>query len=138
MPRPPRFSEGGTGDYGARIKTAVPSMEQKNCCGEDTQLQPLFRVTLRAQPSNAAIAVHPVISISFVFQASDFPGADARILSNNTPVVLRVSDDFECHFCFCHELLCMFFCKMEPLASRQVALTAREDPYLWVRPDEER
>ena len=97
----------------------------KNCCGEDdTQLQPLFRVTLRAQPSNAAIAIHPVISIRFVFQASDFPGVNARILSHNTPVVLRVSDDFESHFCFCHELLCMFFGKMEPLAARQVALTA--------------
>jgi hypothetical protein len=53
--------------HGARIKTAVPSKEQENCCGEDTQRQALFRVTLRAQPSKAAIAVHPVIGISFVF-----------------------------------------------------------------------
>jgi hypothetical protein len=68
-------------------------------------IQPLFRVTLSAQPSNTAIAVHPVISISFVFQASDFPGIDARILSRNTPVVLRVSDDFECHYCFCRGAL---------------------------------
>jgi hypothetical protein len=83
----------------------------------------LFGITLRGQPSNAAIAVHPVISISFVFQASDFPGADARILGHNTPVVLRVSDDFECHFCFCHELLCLFFRKMEPLLGAASGIT---------------
>jgi hypothetical protein len=32
----------------------------------------------------------------------------------------------------------MFFGKMEPLAARQVGLTAREGPELWVSPDEER
>jgi hypothetical protein len=45
----------------------------------------LFGVSLRAQPSNAAIAINPVINVGFVFQASDFPGVGARILSHNIP-----------------------------------------------------
>jgi hypothetical protein len=68
----------------------------------------LFGVTLRAQPSNAAIAIHPVINVGFAFQAGNFPGIGAGILSHNIPVVLCVSNGFECHFCFCHDLLCTF------------------------------
>jgi hypothetical protein len=83
----------------------------------------LFRVALRAQPSNAAIAIHPVISISFVLQTADFPCIGPRVFSRNTPIFLRVSDDFECHFCFCHGLLCMFLGKMGtcPTGSRSAA-----------------
>jgi hypothetical protein len=48
----------------------------------------LFCVALRSQPSNPAIAIHPVINIGFAFKAGNFPGINARILSHNMPVVL--------------------------------------------------
>jgi len=45
-------------------------------------------VALRAQPSDAALAVHPVIDIGFAGQAGDFPGLGARVLRHNIPVVV--------------------------------------------------
>jgi hypothetical protein len=63
-------------------------------------------VTLRAQPGDAAVAVHPVIDIGFAFQAGDFTGVGARVFSHDIPVVVCVPDGFEGYFCFCHALLC--------------------------------
>ena len=69
----------------------------------------LLGVTLRAKPRDTAVSVHPVVGVGFAFQAGDFPGFDARIFSQDVPVVLCVSDDFEGYFCFCHAPLCTQF-----------------------------
>ena len=56
-----------------RNKKIVAAKTQDNLCGAnnfqaDLQAYPsLFGITLRAQPRNAAIAVHPVINIGLVF-----------------------------------------------------------------------
>jgi hypothetical protein len=68
-------------------------------------IQPLFPVTLSAQPSNTAIAVNPVINIGFAFYACDFSRVSAGIFRQDISVIVRVSDCFERHFCFCHVAL---------------------------------
>jgi hypothetical protein len=75
----------GCGSSGAT--TTRPSRAQQRASCISGVASPLFGVALRAQPSNAAIAVHPVINIGFAFKSRDFPGLGARILSGNMPVV---------------------------------------------------
>jgi hypothetical protein len=95
----------------------------------------LFGVTLRAQPSNAAIAVHPVINISFVFQASDFlgsaPGYSATIFQSSSEIrtVLNVTLAFA--------MGCYAGFSPKWTASRRAKCCLREiDPYPRVHPDD--
>jgi hypothetical protein len=69
----------------------------------------LLGVALRAKPRDTAVSVHPVVRVGLALQARDFSGLGARIFSQDIPVVLCVSDDFEGHFCFCHAPLCTQF-----------------------------
>src|ERR1700738_4524142 len=66
----------------------------------------LLRIPLRAQPADAALAVHPVVGVGLARQARDQTGLGARVIRLDAPVVLGVSDDFEGHFCCCHAALC--------------------------------
>src|ERR1700687_941644 len=66
----------------------------------------LFGVTLRAQPTNSAVPVHPVVCVGLAFQAGDLTGFCTRKLCQDAPVILSISDDFERDFCFCHAPLC--------------------------------
>ena len=40
----------------------------------------LLRVTLRAQPSDAAVAVHPLVDFGFVFETPNVNWLDTRTL----------------------------------------------------------
>ena len=66
----------------------------------------LLRVTLGAQPADAAVAVHPVVGVGLAGQAGDQAGLDARIVRLDAPVVFGVADDLEGYFCFGHAALC--------------------------------
>ena len=63
-------------------------------------------VALGAQPTNATIASHPVIDIGLAVKAGDFSGFSAGVLSHDSPIVVRLTDRSEDHFCFCHDTLC--------------------------------
>jgi len=63
-------------------------------------------VSLTAEPSDTTISVHPVVDIGLAVKAGDFSGFSARVLSHDNPVVVRVTDRSEGHFCFCHGTLC--------------------------------
>jgi hypothetical protein len=65
----------------------------------------LLRVTLRAQPSDAAIAVHPLVDFGFAFETRNVNRLDTRTLGQDIPVVLGNSHRFETYFCFGHALL---------------------------------
>jgi len=66
----------------------------------------LFGVTLRAQPTNSAVPIHPVVCVGLACQAGDLAGFCTRKLRQDVPVILSISDDFESDFCFCHAPLC--------------------------------
>ena len=65
----------------------------------------LLRVTLRAQPRDAAFAVHPLVDFGFAFETSNVNRLDARTLGQDIPIVLGNSHRFETYFCFGHGLL---------------------------------
>ena len=60
-------------------------------------------VALTAQPTDTPIAIHPVIYIGLAVKAGDFSGLGARVLSYDSPIIVRLTDRSEGHFCFCHE-----------------------------------
>ena len=62
-------------------------------------------VSLTAEPSDTTISVHPVVDIGLAVKGGDFSGFSARVLSHDNPVVVRVTDRSEDHFCFCHAAL---------------------------------
>ena len=68
-------------------------------------------VSLTAEPSDTTISVHPVVDIGLAVKAGDFSGFSARVLSHDNPVVVRVTDRSEGHFCFCHGTLCRQYLK---------------------------
>jgi hypothetical protein len=43
-------------------------------------------IALGAQPTNATIAIHPIIDIGLAVKAGDFPGFSAGVLSHDSPV----------------------------------------------------
>ena len=68
-------------------------------CATETRL---LRVPLRAQPSDAAVAVHPLVDFRFAFEAREVNRLDTRKLSQDIPVVLGNSHRFKNYFCFGH------------------------------------
>jgi hypothetical protein len=69
----------------------------------------LLRVTLRAQPSNAAVAVHPLVDFRFAFETRDLNRLDTRTFGDDIPVAFGNSHRFKTYFCFGHPLLCQRF-----------------------------
>ena len=65
----------------------------------------LFRITLRAQPIDAAFAVHPFVDFGFAFETKNLNRLDTRILGEDIPVSLGNSHRFENYFCFGHALV---------------------------------
>jgi hypothetical protein len=65
----------------------------------------LLRITLRAQPSDAAVAVHPLVDFRFAFETRDANRLDTRTLGQDIPVALGNSYRFEIYFCFGHALV---------------------------------
>jgi hypothetical protein len=65
----------------------------------------LFRVTLRAQPSDAAFAVHPLVDFSFAFETTNANRLDTRTLGEDFPFALSKSHRFESYFCFGHAIM---------------------------------
>jgi hypothetical protein len=63
-------------------------------------------VALRAQPRDLAVAVHPVVNVGLALETSDFSRFGAWVLSDDSPVIIRVTNWPEGHFCFCHAALC--------------------------------
>jgi hypothetical protein len=55
----------------------------------------LLRVTLRAQPSNAAVAVHPLVDFRFAFEARDLNRLDTRTFGHDIPIAVGNSHWFE-------------------------------------------
>jgi hypothetical protein len=64
--------------------------------------QRLLGVTLRAQPRDAAVAVHPFVNFAFAFEPRDLDRLDSRILGKDIPVALGNPNGFEGYFGFAH------------------------------------
>jgi hypothetical protein len=64
----------------------------------------LLRVTLRTQPSDTAIAVHPLVNFGFAFETLNVDRFDTRIRCEDIPIPLGNSHRFEIYFCFRHPL----------------------------------
>jgi hypothetical protein len=73
-------------------------------------------IALGAQPTDASIAVHPIIDIGLAVKAGDFSGFSAGVLSHDSPVVVRLTDSSESHSCFCHDTLCRQYVQKTNLA----------------------
>ena len=69
-------------------------------------MRKLLGVALTAEPADTPFTIHPIIDIGFAVKAVNFPGLGARVLGYDSPVIVRLSDGSEGHFCFCHETLC--------------------------------
>lgn len=70
------------------------------------RLNGLLGVALTAEPADTPFTIHPIIDIGFAVKAVNFPGLGARVLGYDSPIIVRLSDGSEGHFCFCHETLC--------------------------------
>jgi hypothetical protein len=77
--------------------------------GWSTEKTRLLRVTLSAQPSDAVVAVHPLVDFRFAFETCDLNRLDTRTFGHDIPVALGNSHRFETYFCFDHPLLCQRF-----------------------------
>ena len=62
----------------------------------------LLSVTLRAQPRDASVAIHPFVNFCFAFEPCDFNGFTLRTFCKNIPVAFGYSDGFKSDFRFCH------------------------------------
>ncbi len=62
----------------------------------------LLSVTLRAQPLDAAVAVHPFVNLGFGFKPGDWNRFALRTFGQNIPVAFGYPDGFESYFRFCH------------------------------------
>jgi hypothetical protein len=69
----------------------------------------LLSVTLRTQPCDAAVAIHPFVKFGFAFEPCDLNGLALWTFGQNIPVALGYSDGFESYFRFCHGVLCARF-----------------------------
>jgi hypothetical protein len=63
-------------------------------------------VALRAEPGDLAVSVHPIINVGLALETGDFSWFGAWVLSDDSPVIIRVTNGFEGHFGFCHAALC--------------------------------
>jgi hypothetical protein len=62
----------------------------------------LLGVTLGPQPSDTAIAIHPLVDFRFAFETRNVNRLDTRTLGPDIPVVLGNSHRFETYSCFGH------------------------------------
>ena len=63
----------------------------------------LFGVTLRAQPRDAAVAIHPFVNLGFGFETGDWNGFAPRAFCQNLPIAFSYPDRFKSNFRFCHK-----------------------------------
>jgi len=89
-------------DDGCTTSIQHNDMAQVERMANPVWLRDLLRVTLRAQPSDAAIAVHPLVDFDFAFETRNVNRLDTRTLGQDIPVVFGVSHRFEGNFCFGH------------------------------------
>ena len=64
----------------------------------------LLRVTFGSKPSDAALAVHPLVNFRFALEALDVNRLNAGTFGQNIPVALGNPHRFETYFCFGHAL----------------------------------
>src|ERR1700739_2051342 len=89
-PRPPRLCETYTGERRERIKTAVPSKEQKTCCGEDTKLR-LIR------PASISAFSHDVDAVvGFLCEFDGRNGPFPIVASDRDPQAVQVVEPKRC------------------------------------------
>jgi hypothetical protein len=72
---------------------------------ETPHLTKLLCVTLRPQPSDTAVAIHPLVYFGFAFETRNVNRLDTRAFGPDIPVVLGNSYRFETYSCFRHCLL---------------------------------
>jgi hypothetical protein len=65
----------------------------------------LLSVALGTKPRDLAIAVHPLVNLGLTFETGDFSWFKAGVLSDDSPVIFRVTLWAEGYFCFCHGAL---------------------------------
>jgi hypothetical protein len=63
-------------------------------------------ISLRAEPRDLAVSVHPIVNVGLALETRDFSWFGAWVLSDHSPVIIRVTNRSEGHFCFCHAVLC--------------------------------
>jgi hypothetical protein len=57
---------------------------------------------MRQQPSDTAIAIHPLVYFGFAFETRNVNRLDARAYGPDIPVILGNSHRFETYSCFGH------------------------------------
>src|SRR5882724_1705160 len=80
----------------------------------------LLGVTLRAEPRDPAVSVHPVVGIGLAGKPDDFSLFATWIVRLDCPIVVCNPDDLEGHFCFCHGALCSQWPQVQALKGRDV------------------
>jgi hypothetical protein len=101
-------------ETGRRLERSRDHARPGEAAGCALEASGSLSVSLTAEPSDTTISVHPVVDIGLAVKAGDFSGFSARVLSHDNPVVVRVTDRSEGHFCFCHGTLCRQYLKSEP------------------------
>ena len=92
-------------EMGRRLERSRDHARPGEAAGCALEASGSLSVSLTAEPSDTTISVHPVVDIGLAAKAGDFSGFSARVLSHDNPVVVRVTDRSEDHFCFCHAAL---------------------------------
>jgi hypothetical protein len=92
-------------ETGRRLERSRDHARPGEAAGCALEASGSLSVSLTAEPSDTTISVHPVVDIGLAVKAGDFSGFSARVLSHDNPVVVRVTDRSEGHFCFCHGTL---------------------------------
>jgi hypothetical protein len=91
-----------------RAALSLLDLDQPVACllvtGDESAGLSLLRVTLRTQPSDAAITVHPLVDFGFAFETLNVNRLDTRTLGHDIPIVFGNSHRFETYFCFSHAL----------------------------------
>jgi hypothetical protein len=86
--------------------TMIVGISRSACsCDPGRRVLGSLSVALRAQPRDLAAAVHPVVNVGLALETSDFSRFGAWVLSDDSPVIIRVTNRPEGHFCFCHAAL---------------------------------
>ena len=76
-------------------------------CGDDwLKAAGSLGVTLRAEPRDLAVSVHPVVNVGLALETSDLSGFGAGVVSDDNPFIVGLANRPEGHFYFCHGALC--------------------------------
>ena len=98
-------------ETGRRLERSRDHARPGEAAGCALEASGSLSVSLTAEPSDTTISIHPLVDIGLAVKAGDFSGFSARVLSHDKPVVVRVTDRSEGHFCFCHGTLCRQYLK---------------------------